>query len=215
MFTLRLVGGFCVRVVVFYGLLMVPWPGLENAYGALFRGGGEALFGSFGPGGVVHFEPLATSHPMRDTEIVLQNRHSPGVGGIPTSSRYRGYITTAFVVALVLATPIPWRRRWWALCWGLILVNAYVVARVGLTLLNAYSGDHSFALFKFPVFWKQALSFITEVVTVSLIGVYLFPVFIWVMVCFGRDDLKRIVQRDGTRVRRDTGSGGNTGVAES
>ena len=76
MFTLRLVGGFCVRVVVFYGLLMVPWPGLQDTYARCFRAAAEVVFGSFGPGGLVSFEPRPAPHPLYDTNIVLQTRHS-------------------------------------------------------------------------------------------------------------------------------------------
>lgn len=215
MFTLRVVVGFCVRVTLFYGLLMVPWPGLQNTYGRFYRAVGDVVFGSFGPGGLVSFEPRTAPHPLYDTEIVLQKLHSPAVGRIPTTSRYMGFMPTAFVIALVLATPLPWARRWLALCWALLWVNLYVAARVALVLVDTYSGNDPLALFKFSPFWKHTVFCATEVVCRSTAGWHLFPIFIWVMVCFRRDDLNRIVRRGGLRVRPDTGSGGNTGVAES
>lgn len=185
---------FCVRVAVFDGLLMVPWPGLEEAYATVFRNAGTAFFGSFGSRGVVRFEPLSTPDPMRDTEMVLKKRHSPAVGRIPTTSRYIGYAPTAFVVALILATPIAWPRRWVALVWALLLVHVYVGARVAVMLANAYSSGHPVAMFELSTFWRLTLSYVNSV-SVSLAGVYLFPIFIWMVVCFRRKDLERILRR--------------------
>ena len=93
-------------------------------------------------------------------------------------------------------------------------MNAYAVARVALTLVNGYSGDYPWALFKFPAFWKQVLSFIDEVVFLSLAGVYLVPIFIWMVASFRRDDLNSILNRDRLRVRPDTGSGRDMGGAK-
>ncbi len=191
--TLKLVGGFCVRVVLLYGLLIAPWPGVQEGYGALYRYGAETIFGDFGRGGVVQFVPLSGTDPMRDTEIILKKRHAPAVGRLPTSSRYGGYVPTAFLTALVLATPIRWSRRGLALFWGLLLVSVYVGFRLGLTLLNSYSGDHALALYDFSVFWKQVLSFTTEVVSVAISGAYIPPIFIWILVTFRHSELAKLV----------------------
>ena len=41
----KLIIRLAVLVVVFYSLLMIPWPGLERGYARVFRAGGDAAWG--------------------------------------------------------------------------------------------------------------------------------------------------------------------------
>ena len=117
---------FCLFQLVF-GLLMASWPRLGRAYTRLYSTGADCLFGSVGITGIVRFEPLSDSE--YDLHVTLYNRASAGPdGGIARiqthhNSRHAGYIYVAFLTALILATPILWKRKGWALFWGIILIH--------------------------------------------------------------------------------------------
>ena len=196
----RITGFFTLFLVAFV-LLMVPWPGLQEGYGAGFRAVGNALFVRFGSAGAVRFRPISTADPDRDMELVLQNRQNGAEYIFTGSTRLQGYKPTAFVLALTLATPIPWRRRWRALLWGFLLVNLYVALRVVVFLLAAFSGDNSLALFTFGPVVKSALDYIHWVVVISFAGWLILPLPIWAFVSLRRQDWRTIVQGTQTALR--------------
>lgn len=190
----RTLAGFFVRFLVVFVLLMVPWPGLGAAYATFFRVSGNFLFSTFGSDGRVRFLPVANPEKERDTEVVLVNRGTGAEMRLAGGSRLQGYKPTAFVLALILATPIPWSRRWRAVVWGLMLVNVYVALRVGIFLLAAYSGDGAVALFTPGPVCRPVLDFLLWVVVVSFAGWLILPLPIWALVTFRRSDWPTILE---------------------
>lgn len=192
MLPVKKTAGFFLRLVLFYGLLVAPWPGLREAYARGYRAAGNALFGSFGSDGVVRFEPLSKGREQMDTEIGIGNlRTRPAPKFAQHSTRLTGYLPTAEVVALILATPIPWSRRWKALLWGLLLANGLVALRVTILLLYGFSGDHPCALYSPGPFWSEVLAGAHSVMVVWVSFTYVAPVFIWIVVTFRRGDLQK------------------------
>ena len=160
----RQVGFFFLRLLLIYGFFAVPWPGVEAGYAALFRGGGNLVLREFGSRGLVRFQPLQPPQRWWDTEMRLSIRNQAGSKGVRFSSRYGGYMPTAVVVALILSTSLPWARRLWALLWGVLLVNLFVVGRLAVLLLFAFRGDPHGGLYVLSPGVAKAL-----VVTVLLI----------------------------------------------
>ena len=182
------VGGFLVRFLLVFGVLLVPWPGLGHAYAVLFRAGGDLVLGSFPSGVDVRFRPLPEGEAKWNTELVVRNRQTQAVGSVPMSSRSMGYVPTAVLVGLVLATPIPWPRRRRALFWGLILVHGFVVLRLGLVILDGLSRSDALAPFIWGPFWGKVLSRAAPALGHTPAGSYIVPVLIWVFVSFRRRD---------------------------
>jgi len=178
---------FFIRLTLGYGLLAAGWLIWGEGYAALFRAGGQMLFGSFGSHGVVRFRPLQGERV--DTEILLSNRRHPG-GFMPlrNSSRFVGYVPTAFLLALLAATPMPWSRRFRTLLWGLFLVNAFVVARLALTLVWGFSQDNPVALFAWGPFGQRAVELLFSVFAAMTSASYVVPLLIWLPLGVGRGD---------------------------
>ena len=172
------IGGFVLRLVLFYGLLAAPWPGLQDAYSRLYRAVGNAFFGSFGSNGVVRFLPLETPEGLNDTEIVTRLRGSFVEGASPHSPRIAGYLPTVEVVALILAT---------SLLWGVALTHLFILVRTTIALLYWFRGGRPWALYEPGPFWSYIVSGMHEIVNVSPTASFLVPVFIWVLVAFGPD----------------------------
>ncbi len=128
-----------------------------------------------------------------DTKIVVGARGCRQVGTIGHNSRMTGYLPTVEVIALILATTIPWRRRWRALLWGFVLVNGFIAMRLAITLLHLFSGQWPWALYAPGPFWGRILDGTYEVVGISPMLGFAAPVFIWIVATFRREDLGRFL----------------------
>ncbi len=135
----RVIVGFFVRFLIVYGILMVSWPGLRDAYGTFFRTGGDLLFGSSGSTGLARFRSLPEMDGIRDTEMQVKKRGWRERAPFRISSWYVGYLPTAALVGLIVATPIPWSRRSRALLWGLLLVHGFIALRLALAVAYVWS----------------------------------------------------------------------------
>ncbi len=191
MFRPKLIGGFFGRFLAVFVLLMIPWPGVGEAYGAFFRAGGNLLFSSFGTGGLVRFLPLEESDGVHDHVVHAENLQTGMAVGVRGRSRITGYQPTAYVIALIVATPLPWSRRLKALAWGLLLVNAYVAVRMLLLLLVTFSSD-ALGLFSPGAVMRTVLGFSEWVVVRSFGGSFVVPLGIWALAMFRRGDWSRI-----------------------
>ncbi|MCK4659490.1 MAG: hypothetical protein KAV82_08210 [Phycisphaerae bacterium] len=191
MLPVKRIGGFFLWLLLCYVVLVIPWLGLPQAYAAAYRAVGNTVFGSFGRDTMARFRPLSDGKGMMDTEITLRNRWSDAVVRIPCDSRLTGYLATAEVIALILATPIPWSRRWKALLWGFLLVSMFVALRTGLILLYWLSSDSPLRLYELSPFWSRVLIYIFQITVVSPTLTFIMPVFIWVVATFRRGDLER------------------------
>ncbi|MGD2111400.1 MAG: hypothetical protein PVI86_18635 [Phycisphaerae bacterium] len=188
---------------------MARWPGIESGYGSLFRGAGNLLFSHnfwFWSHGEAHFIDLhapdqaaeiekavgaavgegykpARAQGYKDTLLLMVNRKTGKSGGIRTSSRLIGYMPTAIVTVLVLATSLPWKRRGWALLWGVLLIQIFIVFRLTLLLLDGgFAADKGYALFDPSPFWQGAIGYGRTIFCDNPTISWLFPVFVWFLV---------------------------------
>ena len=195
---LKRISGVFLRCMIYYGLLVAPWPGVMDGYRAFFRAGGNLLFHSIGSTGSVSFEPIPSRDHTKDTKLVLSKQPATPTDPRPVRRDmaikcvYIGYRPTAFLVALVLAAPVPWRRRLWALLWGLVLVNAFAALRVTLQLLDAFSDPNLLALFSLAQPLKITLKILVLVFFHAPEMHYIVPAFIWLLVTFRRGDLRKM-----------------------
>jgi len=94
-----------------------------------------------------------------------------------------GWGPTALLVSLVLATPLPWKRRWRALFLGLILEQGFIVLWLAYFV---WYDSAEIALVAFTPFWRHAASVFRETLLgqINLAA----PVLIWILVTFRRGD---------------------------
>jgi hypothetical protein len=190
-----LLPGFVVRLLLIYTLMILPWPGLEQGYAALYRSGSNLVARALGLGHHVSLHPLneedragfrgradARALALDDTRIVFR------AGGqqltVLHSTWYSGYIPTALLIALMLATPLSWPHRLLSLLWGLLIVDAYLALRMGATFIagGAYDPLHWLPA---PELRRSALSAIA--VTGPGSGLwYVVPLLTWILLVHRR-----------------------------
>jgi hypothetical protein len=191
--------GFFFVFVLIYGLLMVPWLGLGAGYSKFYRAGAAFLFGPFRPEGVVRFEPASDGEYDMKIVFYSQDKMSPDgkmvpIGFINHNSRHAGYIYAAFLTALILATPIPWKCKGWALFWGMILMHGFIVFNLAIWILYGFNKE-PLSLVMLSPFWKRVLLLTIDVFVRNLTFGFIVCVFIWILVSFRREDWSKILAR--------------------
>lgn len=188
---------------IFIALALVPVA--RDAYRVLLRGMCNAAFSSVGDEGYVSFRlPMPTDvTPGNDSHELLveierrivkyqtgynaegEEVRTPIVSGgkckvvIPASRI--GFMPTIELIALVIATPVPWVRRGLALMLGLIIVNAFVIARIWLMLIYFFSGaiDESLQQYFFSDWLNGVVDGLYEFFYVAPTATFVVPAIIW------------------------------------
>ena len=214
---------FLLTVSIIFVVLLLPQTGLARWYGQAYRYSCELLFHNFGSRGAVFFFPadfpdlppppagdghddtciLCLQHRDRTAEsdagcsVCGRPLDSDKRWGIWEDSRLTAYLPTIKLIALVLATPVAWSRRWTALFWGLILVHAFIAARVGVRLLHTYAQPVPCQFLLLSPFWLAKLNGLNSHLVLSTMPVFMAPVLIWVLVTLRRDDIRRVIGAPG------------------
>jgi len=178
--------------VLIYVPLIIPWPGLRESYSKVYRVGAAFLFESITLEGLIGFH-LLNDGVEDDIGITFCSRDRTSPNGKPLtaeasiSSFYTSYIYVAFTAALVLAGPIPWRRKGWAIVWAMILVHGLIVLKLTIWIIYGFSKE-PISLIVLSRFSHQILAFGIVVVANNLSFGFIFCVFIWILVSFRRQD---------------------------
>jgi hypothetical protein len=179
------------RLLLFYGLFVVPRPLVAHHYAALFREGANGLIGPSREGLVIRFRSMETDVRGRDVQLFLQQVDTSRFWTTPISSRMQGYLPTAEVLALILATPIPWKRRLWALIGGVLIVHVFIAVRVLSAIAYSLNTAQLGTFSDLSPFWRDVVFKIDEILTTVPTTTFVVPVFVWILVTFRRGDHDR------------------------
>ena len=184
-----------IRFALIYVLLLLPWPGFREAYGAYFRAFGGMVFAGQTERSEVTFEtPERNSPRPQDSRIVIVNNAlmnydgSGPVRNLDFDAHAVGWRPIALLAALVIATPLPWGRRIRAVVLGALAMHLYVLLFLFVAIWNEST---EISLMTLTPFWKTAVSGLKGVM-VSQLALCL-PVLIWVLVTFRREDMTGVL----------------------
>jgi len=222
---------FFFTAVALYVLLILPWPGLREAYREGYRIAANLCLSTFGSQGEIEFRVPTTDEiakrpgtadagdlaaaiarrtvtyqelTQKDGTVVkvpLTGKPVGVVSIIPTGRV--GYVPTAELIALILATPILWSRRLRALIAGLVLVNLFIGARLAMMLLFCYSQDSAMRQFDWGPTATNWIAGLYEFFYVSPTGSFLIPPLIWALVTIRSDDVRAMLPGEDERFTAD------------
>ncbi len=213
---------FFAKLVGIYALLLAPWPGVEEwfsrsfsscadymTYGYWNRSAGDLeTLGIFGTDAVarVYSEYQAADPGDPATSLLQKERDNSGhdlllvTGNISkfafmnnrSSSRHLGYVPGAVLLALVLASPVSWKRRAFASVAGMLLTLCFVFARFSVLMLYLFHGDKPQSVYQFEAPWDWILVHGYHLLAVVPATAYVVPLFLWGLVTFRKSDLTRL-----------------------
>jgi len=188
---------FLCRFALIFGLLILPWQGWNDLYAHYFRDVGQLAFSREGEKRLVCFD----SHPSPDgpatmtTRMSLGNTDLMGQDGkglgevIDLDTRSIGWVPTALTIALILASPVRWPRRMWALGWGLLLVHAFILFSLQTWI---WSEEPALSLTTLSPWAARVVDELQYTLITQLGASFSVPVLIWLLVTFRREDLAQI-----------------------
>lgn len=187
---------FLAVFIVIYALLILPWPGLADAYLTTANAVGARVLGTVGKGGTVAYvrDP---ARPWTSIQTLYNCNTKVSIAVRRGYDSRQDYLATSLVIALVLATPIPGRRKALALAMGLLLINVFVLWRLWIGLVYLFS-EKQLDLIQLSPFWKEAVRLAVQIFVGSIEATFIVPVFVWILVAVRQADVQKwINQRSG------------------
>ncbi len=184
---------YFAKAATIYVALALPIAGIGEVYNHTFRTLANGAFGSFGDDGLVRFEKIEHPRAMLDTRVSIRNLRNNLSGSTEFSTRLCAYLPTIEVIALVLATPINFKRRFRALFWALLLISAFVAARAYILILFC-AAQESFHLITVSPTTMSFLSGLHRVGVHWASPNFVLPVFVWIIATIRREDIQRFTQ---------------------
>lgn len=103
------------------------------------------------------------------------------------------YFPIIFVMALVIATPIVWMRKWFSLLIAIVLIFAFVYFKLFAIVMDNYSYPEM-AVKRLPIIVSQVVYFYNMTLTVTGTGTNLIiGLFIWLASSIRRQELNLIM----------------------
>lgn len=133
----------------------------------------------------------------KSVDTVLQVKVE--VQGVPQwleigiSSRQVGYLPTAVLLALIVATPIALTRRLRSLGLGIVLIHLFIALRIAVMLFWGSHKDWTPPTPGASVFWSKAIEAAVMFFGVGQPMGYIAPVVLWVLVSFRREDVASLL----------------------
>lgn len=196
MFKTKTLWMFLLKAVILYGLLALPLPFFNEMYGAFYRSIATACFEKFGDGGLVKFEKQQGVYTTRIVILNTRKARADGAlygGSCEINSRYYGYVPTILLISLIIASPVPRKRKLVALLVGLILLYALILFKQWIILLTLCDqGGAELGLMTFNSFQLKLLRITSNILYKSVSPVMYFTVAIWLLVTFRMEDLRAV-----------------------
>ena len=175
------VRSFGIRLAIVYALLVIPWPGVEAGFSALYRGTTNALFTTVGLEKYLRLDVPAVYYPRGDVELTITNPQTQGRLRIEHGSRDWGFLPLAAGLALTLAIPPPWsgRVRSGIVLMGLIFL--FVILRIGVA--SVYGLGSVRVVSMGPAVLKAIGSFMMGF-SATPITSFVVPVILWLLMLY-------------------------------
>lgn len=195
----KLVVRFLCWLVAIYALLIIPWPGSRDLYGAYLRSVARLVLVEENGHRILRFDQISAARRNRtlDTRITIANREQLDANGsgravmLDFDSRGIGWSPTALLIALVVSsTAIPWKRRLRALAWGLLAIHGLILFSIEVYILNQSDTTSGLELFELSSFWKMIVSGLEETLVTHLGASFVVPLLVWIVVTFRSEDLQ-------------------------
>lgn len=191
----KIIARFIVIFSITYIVLLLPQSGIDRKYENFFRNMGNKLFGNFGKEGVLMLkEEYGEGYDTRiylSKKSLLDKNNDYKAEIFPINSRRIGYISTAFLFALIVATRLTWKRKLFAIIIGLALVTAYAMLKLRVLILHFYTLTKTTGLYQSPD-EKKSIEFWSDFFARPNTPVYYFVIIVWIAVSFSKKDFQKL-----------------------
>lgn len=191
-----------IFVLAYAGILILGnVANLQEGYRSAMENVSNKVFREFWSQGYVFFEAdedptgeeMDTSMRMLNREALLEaQRNNTNVYSIKVfcSLRNWGFLSTAFFLALVLAAPVPLRRKVIAGLIGFLLVQLFVLFRIWVDLEFTMQQNPKLNIVNYAGFWEKVIVTMDAFFAKNIVIAFIVPLLVWIFVMFKREDMK-------------------------
>ena len=151
---MKTLGLFVFRFALFFGLLVWPWPGLREAVSNCFIAEARFLVGATFPKQPFQVGTFSDPRfPTMDIQVsipmaVTDPKNVEFYGRVatmtvPFDSGAQGWLPLAVLIALGIATPLPWSKRIRLLLGGVVFVQLLVAATILVSVAYNFAREAS------------------------------------------------------------------------
>ena len=193
---------FLLGFILAYAGLLIIFSFAEHQFAAHYQAMGKAAFEKFGNKGIVQFSSRADndSNYKLTTKIILFNRdqviaaRQSGQASVLgaelyLSSWYNGVLPMVLLISLILASPVPWKRKLIAILVGLLVIYLFILLKMHLAIANEYLNTPSLGILPSH---SKLVKTTYEMLVANIETTFIIPVFIWILVTFRKKDLQRL-----------------------
>jgi hypothetical protein len=188
---------FIIKAFIIYLILAAPFSFYDELYGRFYRKTAVSLFNHFDGNGFARF---TEGKNKAITLVNVGNYDQIKKDGTCETTyanlniRYLAYLPTILLISLILASPVPWKRKTISLLIGLLLLTSFVMFLQWLHIMICGIRAPWVNLTAISEFKKNTVIFAYQYL-VEMPGFSRFlVVVIWLLVTFRKDDLKILIQ---------------------
>lgn len=185
---------FLLRFLGLYAVLMTAWWLVGGVFIQTYASGSEFLYGHVGDGGSVKMQRLAEPMGDFDTGVELTSTDQPKtIGQMELSLWNLAYKPTVILLALVLASPVSWSQRGQGLLIGLVILQWFVMFRIGMTLWQEFAMPGPLQTLYWSETWASWMRQLRVILVDTPASFFVVPIFIWLVATFRREDWVRVM----------------------
>ena len=163
----------------------------ESIFFEDFRGKGIVVFDKLDKVEENHFNTVMKLASKEQYAAYKKNRSSYKVSSVTASGWYMGYLPIILLVALILASPVTWKRKGIALLGGLLVIHVFIWLKLYIQLLYEFNRAE-LNVVSFSGFQQNLMDTLHVLFVVYLGPTFIVPVFIWLLVTFRKGDLEML-----------------------
>ena len=188
----RLVIRFLLIFFFTYIVLLVSQTG-KDVYARFFCTIGSKVFHYFDEKGIAVLELQKGKDNIKLMVSSTDNIKPEGIGWymFNRSSDHIGYWHTIFLLSLIIATPLSWKKKFFALGAGFILISCVVFIRLRTIIIYCCAITPQIGLYQDAAKKESAIFWNTYVGT-AYSHFYSVCILIWLMVCIGKNEWQQL-----------------------
>jgi len=186
---------FLLKAIIIFCVLAIPLSIYDRVYGNFYRGVGNTVFAKFHKTGFARFTASKTSFM---THVEAGNK-MPTYNNVPIANvsadfntRYRGYIPTAFLVSLILASPLKTRRKIFSLFTGIFILTAIIMIKQWIHLLYMCEQGTWLLLYNFTPEQKERIEWWYHNFANYSGSTLIIVIAVWILVSFRKSDMEAL-----------------------
>jgi hypothetical protein len=192
-FNIKVVARILAIFIITYTLQLLPQTGMDRKYAEFYCSFGNKLFKHFGNEGYVE---LNTQEGKNNISLFISKYSTLDNGKLKgqyfnISSNMLAYYYVAFLISLILATPLTWKRKIFAFTVGLIIITVFVMLKLWVNIYFYFASTAWIGLYQ-DAGTKESINFWHQYFAGPMTLGYSVVVIVWLGLCIGKKEWKKL-----------------------